>query len=504
MMPAIFRTLELSPRRLDPWHYQPQFQTLRAAIRATGKAAELNVFVEPVRGVTGGATPLGAEYQSQGVVRFYRTTEIRNMRVCHDEAVFITAADDEDLARSRLLVGDVLLTITGANFGESAVVEDYHLPGNISQHSVRFGVLGLNPYFLVAYLNSRPGQSIIWQQAYGATRPAIDYPSVRELLVLNPSEEVQSYIGDKVRQTELLRKRAGTLEADFAEIMRLQCPEVFGGQKEFGRCSRVSAASLRRDLNPGAFNPERLRIRAEIKKAGGRQLIEVASIEASVTDSFAPDDDYIGLDSISSATSQLAPVKVAQAEVEGAARVLCEGPVISKLRPYLNKVSYIPAELARAFGSTELLCVRPKAGVSGWFIYGALKLQCTVRQFQPLANGSTLPRIDAEDVLEVMVPWHDDAALLGQDLERAQAMYFTAEKLTSAAKHLVEALIEGKVSEADLVNAQEALERGDISADRALLRRLTRKGFDVADEPPLFPNLDALYELLAQTEPATE
>ncbi|MEI6655805.1 MAG: hypothetical protein WCP45_13660 [Verrucomicrobiota bacterium] len=316
--------------------------------------------------------------------------------------------------------------------------------------------------------------------------------------------KAQMFLGDKVRQAERLRKRAGMLEADFVEIIRQQCPEVFGSQQEFGRSSRVAPASLRRNLNPGAFNPERLRIRAAIKNTGGKELTEVASIEATVTDSFGPGDDYIGLDSISSTTSQLAPVKIAHAEVEGSSRVLREGPVISKLRPYLNKVSYIPAELARAVGSTELLCVKPKPGVSGWFIYGVLKLQCTVGQFQPLANGSTLPRIDAADVLDVVVPWHDDADLLGRNLEQAQAMYFAAEKLTTAAALLVESLIEGKITETDLVSAQNALERGDPSFDRAMLSRVTRQGLDISDLPPLFPDVDALYALLAQTAPDTE
>jgi hypothetical protein len=68
--------------------------------------------------------------------------------------------------------------------------------------------------------------------------------------------------------------------------------------------------------------------------------------------------------------------------------------------------------------------------------------------------------------------------------------------LTTAAKLLVEALIEGAVSEADLVAAQKALEANDRSADRAILQRLTRKGMDAASEPALFPNLDALYDAL--------
>ena len=69
-------------------------------------------------------------------------------------------------------------------------------------------------------------------------------------------------------------------------------------------------------------------------------------------------------------------------------------------------------------------------------------------------------------------------------------------KLTTAAKLLVEALIEGQVAEADLIAAQKALEAEDRTADREILSRLTRKGMDVAGEPPLFPDLDGLYNAL--------
>jgi type I restriction enzyme S subunit len=66
--------------------------------------------------------------------------------------------------------------------------------------------------------------------------------------------------------------------------------------------------------------------------------------------------------------------------------------------------------------------------------------------------------------------------------------------LTATAKALVERLIEGHLTEADLVAAQKALEAGDRSADRALLQAL-RRG-DVPDAPALFPDLDALYAML--------
>ena len=68
--------------------------------------------------------------------------------------------------------------------------------------------------------------------------------------------------------------------------------------------------------------------------------------------------------------------------------------------------------------------------------------------------------------------------------------------LTTAAKYLVEALIEGKITETELENAQTALQKGDIEPDKAILAKLTRKGYDIANEPPLFPDLDALYQAI--------
>jgi hypothetical protein len=72
--------------------------------------------------------------------------------------------------------------------------------------------------------------------------------------------------------------------------------------------------------------------------------------------------------------------------------------------------------------------------------------------------------------------------------------------LTTAAKFLVEALIEGKITENELKAAQEALQRGDTGPDRDILRRLMRKGFGVPNEPPLFPDLEALQRALSQTD----
>jgi type I restriction enzyme S subunit len=68
---------------------------------------------------------------------------------------------------------------------------------------------------------------------------------------------------------------------------------------------------------------------------------------------------------------------------------------------------------------------------------------------------------------------------------------------------LVENLIEGIVSEAELVSAQQALDAGDESLDRALLERMTAEGID-GEGSPLFDDIDQLYELLEQAKQALD
>jgi type I restriction enzyme S subunit len=63
---------------------------------------------------------------------------------------------------------------------------------------------------------------------------------------------------------------------------------------------------------------------------------------------------------------------------------------------------------------------------------------------------------------------------------------------------LVEHLIEGRITEADLVAAQTALDAGDRSADREILKALRHS--DAPGAQPLFADVDGLYALLDDSE----
>src|SRR5262249_50600861 len=144
--------------------------------------------------IGGGATPLGASYQSDGI-RFLRVQNLRPNRFDLSDIVYIDSRSDEQLQRSRLRVNDVVLTITGYP-GTAAVVAQRHLPANINQHSVRFRVNeDWNPFYVAAFLNSDWGKAQVERRAAGGTRDALDYPSVMSICVPKVSSSEQDDIG---------------------------------------------------------------------------------------------------------------------------------------------------------------------------------------------------------------------------------------------------------------------------------------------------------------------
>jgi len=182
--------------------------------------------------LTGGATPLGANYLNDGV-KFIRTQNVECNWINLDDVVYISdKVHNTLLKRSILEENDVLLTITGANFGKSAPVRKQCLPANISQHSVRIHLKDkIDPYFLSSYLNCSYGQSQIYKHSVGFTRPAIDYIGIKQIKIPTPHPKVQKYIGNKVRQAERLREEAKVLKEEAWKLFLENFQDVVNYEK---------------------------------------------------------------------------------------------------------------------------------------------------------------------------------------------------------------------------------------------------------------------------------
>lgn len=160
-------------------------------------------FGEVIKNITGGATPLGADYPDKGI-RFLRVQNIMQNYIDDSDLVYISATSDLELQRSKLKEDDVLLTITGVSYGKSAVVTKDFDGCNINQHSVK---ITLNtkyflPHFISTFLNSNKGKLQSDKNIVGVTRPALDYTAIKNFLVPLVTLNFQLSISDLIHLSD--------------------------------------------------------------------------------------------------------------------------------------------------------------------------------------------------------------------------------------------------------------------------------------------------------------
>ena len=365
----------------------------------------------------------------------------------------------------------------------------------------------VDPHYLVAALTCPYGATA---RTRLRTNTNVEFLAPEDLvgvLLPWPSQRLsQRYIGDKVRQAERLRERARTLEADVAGIHAQYTVQPTG--IDFAkRTRRLAARSLTERLDahfyPSAveqyfqhFNLATQSLnRLCLLVANGQSQPESAEGERQATVTNLGQSFVDGL------------MRTVQRPTDGAPTL---APHDLLLCNAAHEKSYIGRDITYSqvdgpFPSTEVMVVRvDRTQIPASFVRHHLKTHIGFLQVQSTIRGITAHSYPSDmKLIEIPIPRVLEAerpAWFATDDMMLQAgrCFDLANVLTSAAKALVEGLIERKVTEAELVTAQEALESGDDTVDRALLRRLTRRGFDLPGQPPLFPDLDALYALLAQ------
>lgn len=155
-----------------------------------------------IKHMSGGATPLGAEYETEGIP-FLRVQNIMQNYFNLSDVVYLSQKQNDEIKRSMLKKGDVLLTITGVSYGKSAVVPLNLVDANINQHSVKITLNDyLNPYFLSTFFNTKYGKLQSDKNIVGVTRPALDYVVIRNFNIPNISMAFQKKIEDIIIEFE--------------------------------------------------------------------------------------------------------------------------------------------------------------------------------------------------------------------------------------------------------------------------------------------------------------
>ncbi|HJX50753.1 MAG TPA: restriction endonuclease subunit S [Candidatus Nanoarchaeia archaeon] len=219
-------------KRLDPFYYVPELVELEKKV----------LFQHPkklrdyVRGIASGATPKTTESEKyytdkENGVPFLRVQNLTPTGLLEfDDCKYINGETHNGmLKRSQVNAGDLLVKITGVGRMAVASVAPEGFEGNINQHvCVIKTESGEISETLAAFLNTDVGEKLASRRSTGGTRPALDYPALLSIPILNNSRilEITRKVVEQKRQNEAeAKKLLASIDDYLAKELRITIPE---------------------------------------------------------------------------------------------------------------------------------------------------------------------------------------------------------------------------------------------------------------------------------------
>ncbi|WP_322068255.1 restriction endonuclease subunit S domain-containing protein [Paraburkholderia bannensis] len=488
--------------RLDPGHYRPVLIQNDALLRRFGALDLAELYLRSGIGHTAAVTPHytsaedGVAFVSGGCIVDGHLHLAGATRIQHSAHVGI-------MSGSRLAPGWVLFVRKG-ELGNSAIVP----PGREVNCSSEVMFLEMRPDadagFVSSYFNSRHGRMAFLRQQRGMMITSISLYDVPNLPVPKVHRDVARYIGDKVRQAERLRERARRLRR--ATSGAFSAAGLLPASSTIKRVERVRAVDVLDRLDSLHYRSDLLENLHAIRRhptvclgsatdfaeladgdhgnpvyGDGPIYVRATELAGDTLDSHTEarlDERYSNAlpssvwassnDVLFSIVGTLGAVGILE---DGNRAVLSRG--VAKVRPIKLQKHYVKAFMRTRTFANELL--RRSVGTIQRGVY-----------------------LESLRGLEIPVLDEHIRSVIANNEETADKSLLYSKRLSRAACLIVEHLIEGRISESDLVAAQKALEAGDYSADRSILQALRQSDAPMAR--PLIPDLDGLYALLDEPD----
>lgn len=409
-----------------------------------------------------GSAVLANDYVSEGIP-FLRVQNVTDYGLNLDDVIFISKECNKRIARSQAVKGNIVFTKTGW-LGNTCVLTSeydvYNIRGDLAVLECKDDV---DPYYISTYLNSSFGKKVTSSFGSGSTRPRILLSNIRKIPVPIPSEKIQSYIGNKVRKAEELRKEAKRLKEEaeklLTQFLKLDLLEqkinkvlhlkghyvlphdmndrldaehykkkftiLYEHLKELEQ-SKVKVLSLKKIIEEGSYG-----ILPDSQDYGKGELIFIRSTDLN--------DYMIDLDSCE---------KVPDKYLTPKAKV-SPGDILLEIKGAIAGGAIVPAIKTNAIVNGSIFRFRVKSDFNNFYILSVLQSLIGSLQKEQHGANSVISYLSLDVINNLKIPVIDIEKQneIGDKLEKFVENNMRAKNLIKSAKQDVEDLIEGKFDE---------------------------------------------------------
>ncbi len=467
--------------RLNSEAYAPEHMAAEQSLRSSGLSVYslADLVTEPINN---SIRNVAAELDAPGAaIPMFRPADMSEGWLSAESAPKLRLGFERKHSKARVQPGDIVLGIAGT-VGEIGRVPPSKAHGNINGSCARLVPREDYKGYLHGFIRSKYGQSSLIRWAVGAVQKHLNLEDLPGVLVAAPSAEpARLYIGNKVRQAETLRARARA-DREYAR----ECLDQLSGTDVEPSFQQRPRRVLAGSVSEVSLSPSFVRALRGHQRIPGPVAIEKLIESCKCGDPIRADERRPGSYPYYGASG---PIDVHDDfNFDGDYLVVAQD----------GSIGCTNVARGRFWANNHVWVLRLRSG------YDLDALGAYLQDHYPywlgLTTGSVIPKVTSENLLRICVPTAAVRATsdIGRPLRRARERESLSGRLTTSARLLVEALIERKVTEKELITAHT-----DPAADRALLSRLATDGFD-GEAEPLFPDLDKLDALLKDAQEGAE
>jgi type I restriction enzyme S subunit len=434
------------PKRLDAEYYRPEYLKLK---RFLSKHPLLGQCVEKIIH----PVEIKRVYEDQGLPVLLAQNIQRNF-LEFSVTVFMPESVRALILRNKLVPNDVVMTRSGANYGDTAAYfgEPDPLYACADDLVIR-PKRDLPAGYLATFFNTDAGRALIKRGGYGAGQPHIAPTFLKTLYVPRFSRNVEQTVDGLVRlaRDEIKHSESLYLQAERMLLEELGWDKLDLSQPKWWSISNSIARETER-IDAEHFQPKHDKLIAHLRKTGrAKQVRDILAepIQKGLTPEYEQEGSivavnsqhlgryYLNFEATDRTTEEFWKANRTAQIRQNDVMIYATGAYIGRTNAYL--------EPARALAGVDILFVRPTNVCNPLYLAVFLNAQPGLMQSKRFASGSGQAHIYPKDVsrYSIYVPsgkFQEEVAGLVQQSYKARQK---AKTLLEEAKLKVEALIEG-------------------------------------------------------------
>ncbi len=420
--------------RLDAKYWLPAIRELQRAIQnGKYKSQKLGDFITDIR--YGLSTT--NDYVEFGIP-FLRILNLKNDGLDLNDLVYLLEEQKDEIGKAVVHQGDLLISRSGS-VGIVVVIPKEAEGFAFGSFMIKFCLNDeINKDYVAAWLNSEASRKLIEREKIGAIQGNITIETIKNFDIPMPPLAVQNEVVKKIqgayekkhKKEQEIKMLLASIDSFVLEELGIEFDKTEGGGKI---TFHVWNSEMVNRIDPMYFHPVRLEALTAIKKSSTpiSSLRDVVKFRREIVTNIPENMPYIGLENIVSNSGEYAETNLK--ESIGSAFIFKKGDVLfPKLRPYLNKVFFADFD---GVCSTEFHVFEVQK-CDPYFLFSFLTRSIVVEQTSRLMTGNTLPRLQTEDVENLLIPIPDEAKQ-SEIVGGVKTIYEKAKRLRKEAEYTV-------------------------------------------------------------------